>query len=305
MRAYLIRRLRQSIYVVVGLSLLVFGLLHLTGDPASVLLPPYASADEVASFREKMGFNAPIWIQYLRFARKALGGDFGTSFLQGQPALDLILQRVPATLELSAAAMAFALALALPAGIISALKRDGLTDYLCMTAALLGQSIAVFWLGLMLMTLFSVQMDLFPVSGRGSLAHLVLPAITLGSYTAARTARLTRAELLEVLGQDFIRTARSKGMWERVVVMKHAFRNVMVPIVTIVALELGTVLGGAVITETIFAWPGVARLMVQSIYERDFPVVQAGVFLIGVTLVALNLLVDVLYAYLDPRVRYS
>jgi peptide/nickel transport system permease protein len=303
-RTYIVRRVRQSLYVIVGLSILVFALLHLTGDPASVLLPPYASANERAEFRRQMGFDDPVYVQYLRFAGNALRGDFGTSFLQGQPALGLILERVPATLELSAAAMAFGLALALPAGIVSALWRDELADYFCMTMALLGQSIAVFWLGLMLMTIFSVGLDLFPVSGRGGFAHLVLPAVTLGSYTAARTARLTRSELLEVLGQDFIRTARAKGLWEGIVIAKHAFRNAMVPVVTIVALEMGTLLGGAVITETIFSWPGVARLMVQSIYERDFPVVQVGVFLIGAALVALNLLVDVLYALLDPRIRY-
>jgi ABC-type dipeptide/oligopeptide/nickel transport system permease component len=305
MRAYLVRRLWHGVVVVFGLSILVFLILHLTGDPAAVILPPYATREEIVAFRERMGFNDPLPAQYVRFLTRALRGDFGKSFHQGEPALALILERLPATAELSLAAIVFSLLLAVPAGILSALNRDRPLDYLCMTGALLGQSMPVFWLGLMLITFVSVQLDLFPVSGRGSFRHLVLPAITLGSYTAARIARLARSEMLEVMGQDFIRTARAKGIRERGVVAKHAVKNAMVPVVTIVALELGTVLGGAVITETIFSWPGVGRLMVQSIYDRDFPVVQAGVFVIAVVFVVLNVLVDLFYAYVDPRIRYT
>ena len=305
MRAYLFRRLVQSLYVVLGLSLLAFLILHLTGDPALVILPPYASAQEIAAFREKMGFNDPLYTQYLRFLGRALQGDFGASFLQGAPALGLILERMPATVELTAAAIAFAVLLAVPAGMVAALRKDRLLDYASMLLALLGQSMPAFWLGLMLLMFFSVKLDLLPVSGRGTLAHLILPAVTLGSFVAARIARLTRSEMLEVLGQDFVRTARAKGLTELAVVAKHAFKNSLVPVVTIVALELGTILGGAVITETIFSWPGVGRLMVDSISERDFPVVQAGVFVIAVVFVAINLIVDVLYAYLDPRIRYT
>ncbi len=305
MKRFLVRRLLQTCYVVLGLSLLVFMILHVTGDPALVILPPYARPDEVAAFRQKMGFDDPLLVQYGRFLGRAVRGDFGTSFHQGQPALGLVLERMPATIELSVAAMVFALALAVPAGIVAALHKDRLADLLSMSVALLGQSMPAFWLGLMLVMLLSVKLDLLPVSGRGTLAHLVLPAITLGSFTAARVARLTRSEMLEVLGQDFVRTARAKGLHERAVVAKHAFKNSAVPVLTIVALELGTVLGGAVITETIFAWPGVGRLMVDSIFDRDFPVVQAGVFVIAVIFVLLNLLVDVAYAWLDPRIRYT
>jgi peptide/nickel transport system permease protein len=305
MKRFLVRRLLQTCYVVLGLSLLVFMILHVTGDPALVILPPYARPDEVAAFRQKMGFDDPLLVQYGRFLGRALRGDFGTSFHQGQPALGLVLARMPATIELSIAAMVFALALAVPAGIVAALHKDRLADLLSMSVALLGQSMPAFWLGLMLVMLLSVKLDLLPVSGRGTLAHLVLPAITLGSFTAARVARLTRSEMLEVLGQDFVRTARAKGLHERVVVAKHAFKNSAVPVLTIVALELGTILGGAVITETIFAWPGVGRLMVDSIFDRDFPIVQAGVFVIAVIFVLLNLLVDVAYAWLDPRIRYT
>ena len=305
MKRFLVRRLLQTCLVVLGLSLLVFMILHLTGDPALVILPPYARPEEVAAFREKMGFNDPLLVQYGRFLARAIRGDFGMSFHQGQPALALVLDRMPATVELGVAAMAFALALAVPAGILAALRKDKLADLVGMSIALLGQSMPAFWLGLMLVMLISVKLDLLPVSGRGGLAHLVLPAITLGSFTAARVARLTRSEMLEVLGQDFVRTARAKGLRERAVVGKHAFKNSLVPVLTIVALEFGTVLGGAVITETIFAWPGVGRLMVDSIFERDFPVVQAGVFVIAVIFVLLNLVVDVAYAWLDPRIRYT
>jgi ABC-type dipeptide/oligopeptide/nickel transport system permease component len=305
MKRFLVRRLLQTCLVVLGLSLLVFMILHLTGDPALVILPPYARPEEVAAFREKMGFNDPLVVQYGRFLGQAVRGDFGMSFHQGQPALGLVLDRMPATIELGVAAMLFALALAVPVGIFAALRKDKLADLAGMSIALLGQSMPAFWLGLMLVMLLSVKLDLFPVSGRGSFAHLVLPAITLGSFTAARVARLTRSEMLEVLGQDFVRTARAKGLRERAVVGKHAFKNSLVPVLTIVALEFGTVLGGAVITETIFAWPGVGRLMVDSIFERDFPVVQAGVFVIAVIFVLLNLLVDVAYAWLDPRIRYT
>ncbi len=305
MRAYLVRRLIQSLYVVLGLSLLVFLILHLTGDPALVILPPYATRQEIAAFREKMGFNDPIYVQYLRFLGKAARGDFGSSFIQGQPALALVLERMPATVELSVAAMVFSVMLAVPAGILAALQKDRLLDYLSMVLALLGQSMPAFWLGLMLLMFFAVGLDLLPVSGRGTPAHLILPAITLGSFVAARIARLTRSEMLEVLGQEFIRTARAKGLRELAVVGKHAFKNSVVPVLTIVALELGTILGGAVITETIFSWPGVGRLMVDSISDRDFPVVQAGVFLIAVIFVVINLIVDILYAYLDPRIRYT
>jgi ABC-type dipeptide/oligopeptide/nickel transport system permease component len=305
LKRFLVRRLLQTGLVVVGLSLLVFMILHVTGDPALVILPPYARPEEVAAFREKMGFNDPLIVQYGRFVARAARGDFGTSFHQHQPALGLVLDRMPATVELGAAAMLFALAIAVPAGIAAALRKDRLPDLLGMSIALLGQSMPAFWLGLMLIMLVSVKLDLLPVSGRGTLAHLVLPAITLGSFTAARVARLTRSEMLEVLGQDFVRTARAKGLRERAVVGKHAFKNSLVPVLTIAALEFGTVLGGAVITETIFAWPGVGRLMVDSIFERDFPVVQAGVFVIALILVLLNLLVDVAYAWIDPRIRYT
>ena len=303
MSVYLLRRLAQSVLVLLGVSFVVFFILHLTGDPALVLLPPDATAEDVRKFREEMGFNDPFIVQYGRFLGGALRGDFGQSVRHGEPAFPLVLERLPATFQLSGAALLVALVLAIPAGVLSAVRRNTVTDYVATVVALLGQSMPTFWLGIMLILVFSVQFNLLPSSGRGGLEHLVLPAVTLGLFTTARITRLTRSGMLEVLNQDYIRTARAKGVSGRPVVWKHAFKNAAIPIVTIVGIELGTLLGGSVITETIFAWPGVGRLSVQAIYNRDYPVVQAAVFLLASTFVLVNLIVDLLYTYLDPRIR--
>jgi ABC-type dipeptide/oligopeptide/nickel transport system permease component len=300
---YLLRRLLQSLLVLFGVSFVVFLILHLTGDPALILLPPDASVEDVQRFRKAMGFNDPFIVQYGRFLSGALRGDFGQSVRHGEPAFALVVERLPATFELSGAALLVALSLAIPAGIVSAVRRNTPVDYLSTVTALLGQSMPTFWLGIMLILIFSVQLNLLPSSGRGGLEHLIMPAVTLGLFTTARIMRLTRSGMLEVLGQDYIRTARAKGVSDRPVVWKHALKNAAIPIVTIVGIELGTLLGGAVITETIFAWPGVGRLSVQAIYNRDYPVVQAAVFLLASTFVMVNLVVDVLYTYLDPRIR--
>jgi ABC-type dipeptide/oligopeptide/nickel transport system permease component len=304
-RGYLLRRLLQSLLVLLGISFVVFAILHLTGDPALVLLPPDATAEDVRLFRERMGFNDPFFVQYWRFLGGALRGDFGESIRHGEPAFTLVVERMPATLELAGAALGIALALAIPAGILSAVRRNTVLDYVATVVALLGQSMPTFWLGIMLILLFSVRWNLLPSSGHGTLAHLVLPAVTLGLFTTARITRLTRSGMLEVLGQDYIRTARAKGVGGRPIVWKHALKNAAIPIVTIVGIELGTLLGGSVITETIFAWPGVGRLSVQAIYNRDYPVVQAAVFTLASTFVLVNLVVDVLYTYLDPRIRLT
>jgi peptide/nickel transport system permease protein len=303
MKVYLARRFAQSLLVLLGISFVVFFILHLTGDPTLVLLPPDASAEDVARFRQQMGFDDPFLVQYGRFLSGALRGDFGESVRHGEPAFDLVLERMPATFELAGAALLIALVLSIPAGIVSAVRRNTPVDYVATVIALLGQSMPTFWLGIMLILIFSVQFHLLPSSGRGGLEHLVLPAVTLGLFTTARITRLTRSGMLEVLGQDYIRTAHAKGVGNPPVVWKHALKNAAIPIVTIVGIELGTLLGGSVITETIFAWPGVGRLSVQAIYNRDYPVVQAAVFLLATTFVLVNLLVDVIYTYLDPRVR--
>jgi len=302
-RVYLLRRLSQSILVLFGVSFVVFFILYLTGDPALVLLPPEASAEDIRRFREAMGFNDPFVVQYGRFLAGALRGDFGQSIRHGEPAFHLVIERMPATFELAGAGLLIALCLAIPAGIISAVRRNTIADYISTVVALLGQSMPTFWLGIMLILVFSVQFNLLPSSGRGGLTHLVLPAITLGLFTTARITRLTRSGMLEVLNQDYIRTARAKGVSNPPIVWKHALKNAAIPIVTIVGIELGTLLGGSVITETIFAWPGVGRLSVQAIYNRDYPVVQAAVFLLATTFVLVNLIVDVVYTYLDPRIR--
>jgi len=304
MTSYLIRRGWQSILVLFGVSLVVFLILHLTGDPALLLLPPDSTAEDVAKFRRAMGFDDPVAVQYARFLKGALRGDFGESVRHGEPAMGLVLERLPATFELAGAGLLIALSLAIPAGIVSAVRRNTMVDYVSTVVALLGQAMPTFWLGIMLILVFSVRLSWLPSSGRGDLDHLILPAITLGLFTTARITRLTRSGMLEVLGQDYIRTARAKGVSEPPVVWKHALKNASIPIVTIVGIELGTLLGGSVITETIFAWPGVGRLSVQAIFNRDYPVVQAAVFLLASTFVVVNFLVDVVYTYLDPRIRF-
>jgi peptide/nickel transport system permease protein len=303
MSVYLLRRLAQSVLVLLGVSFVVFFILYLTGDPALVLLPPDATAEDVREFRARMGFNDPFIVQYGRFLGGALRGDFGQSVRHGEPAFHLVVERLPATFELSGAALLVALVLAIPAGVVSAVRRNSLIDYVATVVALLGQSMPTFWLGIMLILVFSVQFNVLPSSGRGGIEHLLLPAVTLGLFTTARITRLTRSGMLEVLNQDYIRTARAKGVSGSPVVWKHALKNAAIPIVTIVGIELGTLLGGSVITETIFAWPGVGRLSVQAIYNRDYPVVQAAVFLLASTFVLVNLVVDLLYTYLDPRIR--
>jgi ABC-type dipeptide/oligopeptide/nickel transport system permease component len=304
MTSYLVRRGWQSGLVLLGVSFVVFLILHLTGDPALLLLPPDSTAEDIAKFRRAMGFDDPWPVQYLRFLKGAVRGDFGESVRHGEPAMGLVVERLPATFELAGAGLLIALSLAIPAGIISAVRRNTVVDYVSTVVALLGQAMPTFWLGIMLILVFSVRLSWLPSSGRGDLEHLILPAITLGLFTTARITRLTRSGMLEVLGQDYIRTARAKGVSEPPVVWKHALKNASIPIVTIVGIELGTLLGGSVITETIFAWPGVGRLSVQAIFNRDYPVVQAAVFLLASTFVIVNFLVDVVYTYLDPRIRF-
>jgi peptide/nickel transport system permease protein len=303
MKVYLLRRVLQSLLVLFGVSFVVFGILFLTGDPALVLLPPDATIEDIAKFRKANGFDDPFFVQYGRFLGGALRGNFGESVRHGEPAFDLVVERMPATFELAGAALLLALCLSIPVGIVSAVRRNTFLDYISTVVALLGQSMPTFWLGIMLILLFSVQLHVLPSSGRGGWEHMLLPALTLGLFTTARITRLTRSGMLEVLNQDYIRTARAKGVANPPVVWKHALKNAAIPIVTIVGIELGTLLGGSVITETIFAWPGVGRLSVQAIYNRDYPVVQAAVFALATTFVLVNLVVDVLYTYLDPRIR--
>jgi peptide/nickel transport system permease protein len=304
-RGFVVRRLLQATLVVFGVSLVVFCVIRLSGDPALLLLPPDATEADRARFVRQLGLDRPLFVQYAVFVRHAVAGDFGRSLRYGEAALPLVLERLPATLELSLAALVVSLAVSIPAGVVAAVRRDTPYDNFTMLGALFGQSMPVFWLGIMLILVFSVRLELFPTSGRGGLEHLVLPALTLGLYSTARVTRLVRAGMLDVVSQDYIRTARAKGLSGWTVIVKHALRNTLIPVVTIVGLELGALLGGAVITETIFAWPGIGRLAVTAIFQRDYPVVQAAVLVTALIFVATNLLVDLAYGWLDPRIRYD
>lgn len=303
---YIRRRLIQSVIVIWGVSLIVFVLLRLApGDPVRMLLSETATDEQIALAREKWGLNEPILVQYGVFLSNAVRGDLGDSLFFRQPAMNVLMARMPATLQLSAVALLFSLSVAIPLGMLSALRRDTVWDYLGSGVAMIGQAIPPYWLGIMLILLFSVTLGWFPTSGRGTWAHLVLPAITLGSVLMALITRLVRSGMLDVLNEDYIRTARAKGLRERAVIVRHAMRNIMIPLVTVIGLQLGALFGGAVITESIFAWPGVGRVALQAINARDYPMVQASVLFISVVYVFLNLAVDIVYVYLDPRIRYD
>ena len=303
MLEFVARRLLHTALVAVGVVTLVFVALRLSGDPAASMLPGDASVDELRDLRHALGLDRSVPVQYVAFLRDAVRGDFGESIRHQQPAFGLVLERLPATLELAFAALVLAVVVALPLGIVAALHRGRVVDVVAMGFAVVGQATPYFWMGIMLILVVSVELAWLPTSGRGDWRHLILPAVTLGTHFAAAIARLTRTAMLEVLGQQFVTTARAKGLGERRVVLAHALKNAAVPVVTLVGLQFGTLLGGAVVTETIFAWPGVGRLAVQSIFVRDYPVVQAGVLVLALVFVALNLLVDLLYGALDPRIR--
>lgn len=307
MSRYFFRRFLWMLFVLWGVTLLVFFAIHLPGggDPSMLYLPLDATREQLDAFRHRMGFDQPVHIQYLRWLGRAVCGDFGTSLRYTKPVFPLILERMPATLELAIAAQIFALVLAFPLGVLAAVRRNSIYDGLTMLGALFGQSMPGFWLGLMLMLIFGVVLRLLPISGRGGPKHLILPAITLGTFFLARDTRLMRSGMLEVLGQDYITTARSKGLGERAIVWVHALKNALIPLITMVGMDFGALLAGTVVTETVFAWPGVGRLVFMAINQRDFPLIQAAVFLFALIFVVTNLLVDVSYTYLDPRVRLA
>ena len=300
---FLLRRVPQLVVVLFGVSIVTFGLVRLTGDPITVLLGETATQEAIAQMRSELALDRPVHVQYARFIRNALRGDFGDSLRYRQPALTLFVERLPATLELAGAALLLALIIGLPIGITAALRPQSAFDGLVRGLALTGQAIPGFYLGLVAIILFGAQLRLLPTGGRGSLAHLILPAATLAAYQVAIVARFARGAMLEVLGEDYIRTAQAKGLRRLRVILQHALRNALIPVVTIIALQVGTLLSGAVVTETVFSWPGVGRLAVQAIYTRDFPIVQVTVMVTAALFVAINLLTDLLYVLLDPRVR--
>jgi peptide/nickel transport system permease protein len=303
MRRYLVARLAQTLLVVLLSLTAVFGMVRLTGDPVLLFMPMDIQAKDVDEYRERLGFNDPLVVQYGRFLAGAVRGDFGESLRYRRDALGLVLERVPATLLLAGTALALTLLVAVPLGILSAVRRNGLIDHLGTVLTVLGQATPGFWLGLMLIYLFAVQLRWLPTGGIGTVAHLVMPAIVLAAFYAARVARLTRSAVLDTLNEDYVLTARAKGLGETRVVGKHTLRNSAIPIVTLAGLEAGQLLGGAVVTETIFAWPGLGRLTVQALLNRDFPVVMAAVFFTSLVYTSMNLVVDLAYGWLDPRTR--
>ncbi|MGI8554403.1 MAG: ABC transporter permease [Dehalococcoidia bacterium] len=311
MLTYLVRRLAQSLLVIMGVTFVVYFILYQTGEPTFLLVSSDASQQEVARVRHELGFDRPWYVQYKDYFTKAAHGNFGTSLRQGQPVTRIVLERLPATVELTVAAIVIALAIAVPVGIISATRRNSLWDNAAMSGAIIGQSLPSFFLGIMLLYVFGGQLGWFPIGGRGSsgfvdeLQHLALPAITLGAFSTARNARLIRSNLLEVMGQDYVRTARAKGLKEQAVVIRHALKNTLIPVVTVLGLDFGVLLSGAVVTETVFGWPGVGSLVIKAVGQKDFPVVLGCVTVISLIFVLINLGVDLVYGYLDPRIRYA
>ena len=306
MLRFLVRRLLLTLPVLLGVATLVFALIHLIpGDPAQAILGETASEAEVAALRQRLGLDRPLLEQYGGFLTNAARGDLGTSLRNNAPVAQEIGDRIPATLELAAAAMFVAIGVSIPLGIIAAVRRGTIVDHAATTLALTGISIPNFWLGPLLALVFAVELGWLPVAGRGTLANLVLPAISLGAALAAILARMTRASLLEELREPYVQAARARGASSRRAVLRHAFRNSLIPVVTLVGLQFGAVLTGAVITETVFAWPGIGRLLIQSIGFRDYPIVQGCILFIAVTYVGVNLLTDLAYGVLDPRIRYD
>ncbi len=296
-------RLFRALITLWIVSTVVFVVMRLSGDPVPLLLPPDAPRSEIFRVRAELGLDRPLPIQYGVFLGNVLHGDFGRSLHFREPASRVVMGYLPATLELGLAAFTLAVLVAVPVGLLSAVRRNSLLDHAAMAVALVGQAAPTFFIGILFILLLSLKGGWFPTSGRGTWAHLVLPALTLALFAMASVARLTRSAMLEVLRADYIRTARAKGLAEFLVVAKHSLKNAAIPIVTITGLQFGTLLGGAVVTETVFAWPGIGRLAIQSIYNRDYPVVQCAVFLSAVIFIVLNFLIDLIYGFLDPRIR--
>jgi peptide/nickel transport system permease protein len=305
---YIANRLFQMIIAVFGISLIVFVITNMIGDPANVLLPPETPYEQREIFREEMGFNRPLIVQYVDFLSDAVRGDFGNSFRTERAAMTIVLERMPATLLLTLAGTVLATCIAIPMGIISAYKRHTFWDNLTTLFVVAGQAMPIFWLGLMLIIIFGVNLGWLPPSGYGDfgldrLKHMILPTVVLGVFLAPVTERLVRSGVLDALTQDYVRTARAKGVKERTVLVRHAFRNSIIPVITVLGLQFGQLLGGAVITESVFAWPGVGLLAIESIRNADFPVTQAAVVTLAVIISVVNLAVDLVVGLLDPRIR--
>lgn len=305
MLRYLGARAGQAVVAVFLALTAVFFMVRITGDPVILFLPQDVQPKDIAHFRHLLGFDRPLGVQYVDFLGRAIRGDFGTSLRYRAPALRLVLQRLPATVELALASLGLVALVAVPVGVVSAVRRGTAIDHLSIAGTALGQAIPGFWLGLMLIWIFGVWLRWLPVSGYGTWPHFVLPTITLTAFYAAQIARITRSAVLEILGQDYVRTARSKGLGGTRVLLRHVLKNAAIPVVTVFGLNAGQLLGGAVVTETIFAWPGMGNYVLNALVGRDFPVVMVGVFVSSVIYVTVNLLVDVAYLWLNPQVRYA
>jgi peptide/nickel transport system permease protein len=305
MGTYIIRRMLHGILVLFGVSVIVFLLMHLGGDPVAVLLPLDAPPEQVEAFREEMGFNRPLPVQYFYFLSRAVRGDFGYSYHYRTDAMSIVLERMPATLKLTFGALIVALVVSIPAGIYAALKRGTVSDMLVRVSVLLGQAVPGFWLALVLIMIFGVRLRWVPVSGSEGWKSLILPAIVAGTFSMATITRLLRCSLLETLEENYIQTAHSKGLPSRIVTTRHALKNAAIPVVTVIGLQMGWLLGGAVISEVVFAYPGMGRLAVTAISYRDVPVIQSFVAITALIVVVINLLVDIFYSWLDPRIQLN
>jgi ABC-type dipeptide/oligopeptide/nickel transport system permease component len=305
MATYLLKRLGEAVVVCFGISIITFLLLHVAGDPVRLLLSIEAKAEDAAILRKSLGLDQPLYVQYGIFLKDLARLDFGKSLFIREPALSLVLERFPATLQLTLAGMAVALVIAIPLGVVAAVRRYSFLDNLCTMLAVSGQAMPIFWLGLMLIILFSVKLHALPASGRGSFAQLLMPAFTLGASLAPITMRMTRSKMLDILSADYIRTARAKGLREQGVLFRHALRNASIPIVTILGLQFGRLLGGAIVTEAVFAWPGLGSLALSAIRNFDYPLAQACILTMAFIIVMVNLGIDILVGSLDPRIRFD
>ncbi|MCG3420017.1 ABC transporter permease [Oceanobacillus jordanicus] len=300
---FIIKRFFQVIVVVLLALTVVFFLIRISGDPTTLFLPPDAPKDQIEEYKELLGYNRPLIVQYGDFMFHAVQGDFGESLRSQEDALGIVLSRIPATFQLAISALLIALIIAIPLGVLSAYKRNTVFDKVGVALTIVGQAIPSFWLGLILIYFFAAQLKILPSGGGGTAIHLILPTLTLAAYSVARFTRFTRSAMLDVLRKDYIRTSKASGVPTFRLIMRYALRNSLIPIITLVALDLGVLLGGAVITEVVFSWPGVGRLLMQSLMNRDFPIVLAGVFIIALIYALVNFIADVLYAYVNPQIR--
>jgi peptide/nickel transport system permease protein len=305
MQRYLVKRIAQSLVTLVVLSVIIFCLTRFTGDPILLMLPDDASAEDIAQLRTALGLDKPLPVQYWRFISRAVRGDFGRSIKGQMPVIDMIMDRLPNSVKLGLVSLGITLIIAIPLGVMAAVNKRTAIDSFANIVAVLGQSLPQFWVGIVLIQVFAVQLRLLPVAGTGSVYHYILPAFTLGWFLVAGIMRLLRSSMLEVLDSEFVKLARIKGLSARAVIWKHALKNAVIPVLTYAAIYLAILITGAILVETVFAWPGLGQLIYQGIVYRDFPVVQAVIMLTALVVVTVNLLVDIAYAYIDPRIRYS